>query len=111
MKIISLLKYIISIVAFVLISINSFGQVKTKIYDNGIPSNLLPIKSGLVNELMVKAPVGLDNLLKDSKIDSAVIEYGNSFALPKPVNINFLSTSKMIEDKGTLIYYLTINAL
>lgn len=94
-----------------IISINLFGQVKTRIYDNGIPSNLLPTKSLTVNELEIKAPAELDNLLQSSKGEvNKSIEYDNKFALPQSVNINFLRSANFFEDKYTLIYSLTVRA-
>lgn len=51
------IKYI-SFLICILVTINSIGQVKTRIYDNGIPSKLLPIKPTIANELSIKAPSG-----------------------------------------------------
>ena len=99
MKQILMNRYLL-ILIYVLISINSIGQVKTRIYDNGIPSILLPKKSAIVNELVIKAPTELNNfLLQSSKAEvSKSIEYDNKFALPQSVNINFLSSAKEDED-------------
>jgi hypothetical protein len=94
-----------------LISINSNAQVKTKIFDNGIPSGLLPLKTTIVNELVFKAPLELDNLLQrqNGEIERS-IEYDYKFALPQAVNINFLNSSKLVEDNNYLFYSLTISA-
>lgn len=95
----------------IFLSTSLAAQVKTRIFDNKVTANLLPLQSTDVNELILKAPVVLDNLLSLKKANNdSSIEYDNRFAIPQSVNINFLNSAKINEDKNYLFYYLTIKA-
>ena len=110
MKKISLIKSV-TLLLCIFLSTYLTAQVKTRIYDNGIPSNILPLKSTNVIELTIKAPKELNELLesKTGEADKST-EYDNKFAIAQSVKINFLTASEIIEDENYLLYYLSIKA-
>ena len=63
------------------------------------------------NNITVKAPIELDNLLlQNSMKENNEPEFDNKFALPKLVDIDLIKESKVVEIGSYLFYNMSISA-
>lgn len=105
-------KNIFSIIfAFItVIQLNLTAQVRTKIFETGVPENLLPLKAALRNEYIISAPLGFEKLILLQNGGTNNPEFNNRFASPVDVNFDVLELAKTIITDVDLTYYLSIKA-
>jgi len=95
----------------IVVNLSAYSQVKTKIFEAGVPNTLIPAKDIPRNERSITAPVEfekLKNLVKTGK--EVTTDYKYSFALPVNVDIDVLTAAKVIEKDSLIVYVLTIKA-
>jgi len=87
------------------------AQVKTKIFNQGIPAQLTPINKSIIPEKIITPPVEFIKLLSLGKAKPEnPIEYSNKFAIPVKIDLDILVNAKEIEEKNTTTFAITINA-
>jgi hypothetical protein len=95
----------------IVVNLSAYSQVKTKIFEAGVPSTLIPAKDIPRNERSITAPVEFENLKNLVKTGKEVTtDYKYSFALPVNVDIDVLKAAKVIEKDSFIVYALTIKA-
>jgi V8-like Glu-specific endopeptidase len=102
----------LSVVLFALLLIsNVYGQVKTRIYEKGIPVSVSRTSVTKASTLNVTEPGIFDQLLS-GKIDNTGDrkEYKDKFAMLVPVNIDVLKDSRKWEEKGVVYYALSLTS-
>ena len=104
-------KVIISLLLCLGIIINSKAQVKTKIFNEGIPAQSISINKLLIPEKVIAAPIEFTQLLNQTQSKTKnQIEYSNRFAVPVEVDLDVLANAKVTEENGITTFALTINA-
>lgn len=103
------IKQIISLIICFTTYCNINAQVKTKIFNQGIPAQLTPINKSIIPEKIITAPVEFIKLLSRVKPENPV-EYSNKFAIPVKIDLDILANAKEIEEKNTTTFAITINA-
>ena len=96
------MRYKHAIILLIVLKIISFNyinaQVKTKIFKDSIPSNLI-LKSKKIKEYFIKSPAELEKLKTQNTTN---IEYENKFALPVKVDTTFNNRMNYVFEKYTL---------
>lgn len=104
-KVITLLLLCVGII------INSKAQVKTKIFKEVIPTQLIPVSKMLIPEKVISAPLGFTQLLKKTEsMTEKYTEYINLFAVPAEVDLDVLANANVTEENGVTTFALKINA-
>lgn len=92
-------------------SFSTNAQVKTKIFSEGVPPNLIPANTIQPNEKIVTAPIEFEKLKNQEKNSAGIsTDYKNRFAFPVRVDIDVLATAKVTEQKDFTIFTLSIKA-
>ncbi len=87
----------------------AFTQVKTKIFDNGIPASMSRA-SYQKNEVHTPAPANLETLKKSRGESESAAEYKNRFAVPVAVDYDLLQMAKQSAGDDGVIYSLKLVA-
>lgn len=90
---------------------NIYGQVKTKMFYDGVPDQFLPVRKIAVEKRIIAPNEFLNLLDTDPSLQESPSEYLGPFAFPVEVNINLLDESNILErgDEFT-IYAITVIA-
>ena len=89
---------------------DTYAQVKTKTFADGIPNNLLA-NTGNTNTVVLKPPLEFYKLKnKQKKESSESIKGLYKIALPSEVNIDFIKEAVVSERDGVLTYRKMISA-
>lgn len=88
---------------------NINGQVKTKIFNEGIPTQFIPVNKSIIPEKVVAAPVEFLSVLNQPKSDNP-IEYSNKFAVPEDIDLDIIANAKKIQENNITTFAITINA-
>ncbi|MBE7172850.1 MAG: trypsin-like peptidase domain-containing protein [Williamsia sp.] len=87
------------------------GQVKTKIFQDEIPLTLLPQRQQNATLRIIKAPAEFEKLKAiESSKGNPQQQYDNRFAYPVNVTLDLIGMGKVIEEKNTVVYLLTLQA-
>jgi lysyl endopeptidase len=96
-------------VVLTLVCVNTYAQVKTKIFDGGVPSSLIPASEVPRSQRTVVAPVEFGNLRAQGDADKST-DFKNRFALPVDVDIDILTTANITERKDFIVYAFSLVA-
>lgn len=105
-KILKCIMTTLFVVAFVITN----AQIRTKIFNDSIPSSLIAAKASGIPEKIIPMPDGFLEALNEIKTNKKSTDYSNSFALSKSISLDVMSNATVTEDKGFTIYIMTINA-
>jgi len=106
-----LINVIISLLLCVGTMSNSKSQVKTKIFNEGIPDKFIPIHKLIIPEKVIIEPTQFTGLLNQTQLKTENLkEYSNRFAVPAEVDLDVLANAKVTEEKGITTFALTIHA-
>lgn len=98
------------LLCFGLIS-NINSQVRTRIFNNGIPTQLFPIQKSVIPQKVIAEPSGFKKLLNNSQIKTEnQTEYFDKFAVPVDLNLDLLLNAKITEEEGITIFAISVNA-
>ncbi|MCO5247831.1 MAG: serine protease [Chitinophagales bacterium] len=96
---------IISVLIFMLLSLNIKAQVKTRVYQTNIPENLFPTLRTISKEIILDAPKEFKSLRSKEKDDN-----DNRFAVSLANNINLIEQAEKFEDENYKVYILKVVA-
>lgn len=88
------------------------SQIKTKIYEKGIPQIILLEKASNINKVKtINPPEIFMKLKEDETKHTNIIKESLKFALPVKVNIDFISSAEQVVTKNEISYYLNLNCV
>lgn len=93
----------------IIIAQSGFSQVRTKIFKDSIPVSLKPMQI-YPKETVITEPADLSNRKNKAKYISNKLNYDNSFALSKPVDIDLVRSAAIKKESGFIYYSLTLKA-
>lgn len=96
-------------VVLTLVCINIYAQIKTRIFDGGVPSALIPANEVQQNQRILAAPIELSNL-RNQGDSGAGSDYKYRFALPVGVDIDVITVARITEQKKFLVYSFSVVA-
>lgn len=90
---------------------NINSQVRTRIFNNGIPTQLFPIEKSVIPQKVIGEPSGFKKLLNNAQIKKEnQTEYFDKFAVPVDLNLDLLLNAKITEEEGITIFAISVNA-
>lgn len=105
------MKKIIPMVLFVLFATTTRAQVKTKIYETGLPNSRITNTTARAAAYKVEAPTVFEKLISNPMSnDVDAREYKDKFAVPIDVNIDMIKTATQWEEDGFMMYALSLKA-
>lgn len=94
-----------------LISVSVSAQLKTRIYEEGIPISASKMSVNRAAAYTIPEPTLFNRLLKEkTDFSGDAKEYKDKFAMPVPVNISLLKEAVRWEEKNTVYYALSVVA-
>lgn len=98
------------LLCFGLIS-NINSQVRTRIFNNGIPTKFFPIQKSVIPQKVIAEPSGFEKLLNSSQTKTEnQTEYFDKFAVPVELHLDLLLNAKITEEEGITIFALSVKA-